>query len=289
MRPCRRGWICFRRGLGAVGRDERGFTLSELLVSIAVLGTIMAAVMGVHVLSNKIFLTGENRATVQEAARAAMLMEEDLRLAGQGCPTWGCSPNPVAPCGTPANPISVTAASPTSITFWADLLNASTTLTAAVSAGNTTFTVANGSNMQAGNGVFLIIGNQAERLVLTAATAGAVIVGAPGAACSYPVGAQVTRPRAVIYTVAGGTLTKDAGDGAGAQIVATGLSNCDAPWPAATLFRYFDQNDAEIAAANLAANLGNIRRLSVCVRAQSAGAQNTATFSISSNVRPRDL
>jgi len=66
--------------LNAPRRDEHGFTLAELLITIAILGLVMAAVLGVQLTSSTMFLRGENQADAQQAARAALLMEEDLRM-----------------------------------------------------------------------------------------------------------------------------------------------------------------------------------------------------------------
>ena len=86
------------------------------VVMLAIMGLVMAALVGVQVSGNTLVLTGENQAQAQQAARTAMLMEEDLRLVGYGYP----------PALT-----AISAASQTSITFWADLNNVSTTLSAA--------------------------------------------------------------------------------------------------------------------------------------------------------------
>src|SRR5213078_1067517 len=113
-------------------RDARGFTLTELLITMAILGLVMAAVLGVQLTSSTMFLRGENQAEAQQAARAALLMEEDLRMVRYGCPDLGCPTPP--PAGAQQK---FTAASVNAITFWADTLNVSTQLSAAVAAGAT--------------------------------------------------------------------------------------------------------------------------------------------------------
>src|SRR3989442_6144729 len=74
------------RSLAAAWHDRQGFTLTELLVTLAIMGLVMAALVGVQVSGNTLVLTGENQAQAQQAARTAMLMEEDLRLGGYGYP-----------------------------------------------------------------------------------------------------------------------------------------------------------------------------------------------------------
>src|SRR5262245_66342041 len=87
-------------------------SLTELLVSCGVLGMVMAAVGGVVATSGKISTDGDNRAQAQQAARAGMMMEEDLRLAGSGFPP---------------SVAKITEATSTSVAFWADLGGGRTT------------------------------------------------------------------------------------------------------------------------------------------------------------------
>lgn len=256
------------KGVGAACRDRQGFTLVELLVTLAVLGLVMAAVLNIYMTGNMIGIMGQNQAEAQQGARAAMMMEEDLRMAGYGFP---------------GSQSRFTAASPTAVSFWADLRNASTTLTAIVNPGDTVLNVGSTLDITAGNTIYLINGGQWQTLIVSAVGASTITVPAPGAAAAYPQGAQVGRPRLVIYSWIGGTLTlsKDAGDGTGLQPLATGVQ--------AFQLRYFDVNDGEILPANLATNLGNIRRIQMSVTAQSATAQYQGTFAITSSVRPRNL
>src|SRR6266705_1964681 len=74
-------------------------------------------------------------------AWAAMLIEEELRLAGYGFP---------------AAQQKILAASPTGITFWADLINASTRITANANAGDTILNVASGTGFTAGDVIYLM-------------------------------------------------------------------------------------------------------------------------------------
>ena len=116
-------------------------SLTELLVSCGVLGMVMAAVGGVVATSGKISTDGDNRAQAQQAARAGMMMEEDLRLAGSGFPP---------------SVVKITEATSTSVAFWADLGGASTTLTANANTNDTSLTVANASGFTGGDVIYLI-------------------------------------------------------------------------------------------------------------------------------------
>jgi prepilin-type N-terminal cleavage/methylation domain-containing protein len=63
-------------------RDQRGFTLSELLVVAAVLGLILAGVVLVQQRGQEAYLFGSHRVEVQQNNRAALeLMVKELRSA----------------------------------------------------------------------------------------------------------------------------------------------------------------------------------------------------------------
>jgi prepilin-type N-terminal cleavage/methylation domain-containing protein len=68
--------------LRGVLRDERGFTLTELLVVTAVLGLILAAVVVLQQRGQEAYLFGSHRVEVQQNNRAALeLMVRELRSA----------------------------------------------------------------------------------------------------------------------------------------------------------------------------------------------------------------
>ena len=256
------------RGLAAAWHDRRGFTLTELLVTLAIMGLVMAALVGVQVSGNTLVLTGENQAQAQQAARTAMLMEEDLRLVGYGYP----------PALT-----AITGASQTSITFWADLNNVSTTLAAAVAAGAKTFTVAGGLGINPNDTIYLVNGSTSESQAVKTVVGTTITVNGSGVANAYPQGAVVGRPLAVTYSWAGNTLSKDPGDGTGSQALATGVQ--------VQQFSYFDTTDTAILSSNLAANLANIRRVAITMTAQSTAPNpsNARSFTVTTYVRPRNL
>jgi prepilin-type N-terminal cleavage/methylation domain-containing protein len=258
----------------AVVRDQQGFTLGELLVTVAILGLVMAAVLGVQMTSNTMFLRGENQSEAQQDARAAMLMEEDFRMIGYGCPDNGC---PTPPPGGTQRKIS--AAQTNLLTFWADTLNASTTLTANVAVGASTLPVANASGIAVNDRIFINNGSTWETRVVTAKAGNNLSVAALTNA--YPQGVQVGRPRQITYQLTGGALTRDAGDGNGAQTLTTGVVNL--------VFSYFNNTtDASIAAP--VANTATIGRIRIQTTTQSAtGAAGLSTFAIDTNVRPRNL
>ena len=265
--------------LNAVRRDERGFTLTELLITVAILGLVMAAVLGVQLTTQTMFSRGENQAEAQQSARVAMLMEEDLRMVGYGCPDQGC---PTPPPGGAKQ--AIPAASTTSITFWADTLNASTTLSAAVAAGAVTLPVVDASGIAANDRIYLTNGDTWETRVVTAKTGNDRLIVA-ALTNAYPQGVQVGRPRQIVYTYdpGTGTLTKDAGDGNGPQTLATGF--------ASLTYSFYDANDTLITPANPIGNPQTVRRILIQTTTRSALASGggASTFQINTNVRPRNL
>ena len=70
------------RQMQATLRDQRGFTLTELLVVAAVLGMILAAVVLVQQQGQQAYIFGSHRVEVQQNNRAALeLMVRELRSA----------------------------------------------------------------------------------------------------------------------------------------------------------------------------------------------------------------
>jgi len=65
-------------------RDQRGFSLAELLVVTAVLGLVMAAVISIQQKGQQVYTYGSNRVEAQQNARVALdVMTRELRSAQQ--------------------------------------------------------------------------------------------------------------------------------------------------------------------------------------------------------------
>ena len=100
-----------RTRLGIV--DQRGFTLTELLVVCALVGLVMAGVVALLMSGNQAYVSGINTVDAQQAARMGLArMVTDLREAGY-CPTK--SPTATA-CPWASNPDAFTTATATAFT-----------------------------------------------------------------------------------------------------------------------------------------------------------------------------
>ncbi len=276
---------------GRFAADPRGFTLIEILIALSTFLIVLLAVYSSFQSSQATYAAGEQRADIQQSARIAMeMMSADLRLAGYGFPTGAGA---------------ITAASPTDISFWADLNNASTVIVADVGAGNTTLSVQNAAGIQAGSVIHLINGTVSEQRTVAAVNTGVnphTMTLTAATTNAYPWGSQVGRPRLVRYcwhdnpnldgfappaacsALAANTIYKDEGDGGGLQPVANiqnfqvGAANF------LTRMQYFDANN--IATATPA----NIRRITITVGVQSApGAWRQQAFTMISDIRARNL
>jgi len=53
-------------------RDERGFTLAELLTAFAVLGLVLAAIIAIHQSTLQAYVTGSNKTEARQNARVAL-------------------------------------------------------------------------------------------------------------------------------------------------------------------------------------------------------------------------
>jgi len=271
--------------------DRRGFTLLEILIALSTFLVVLFAVYTSFESSQATYAAGEQKADIQQSARIAMeMMSADLRLAGYGFPTGAGA---------------VTVATPTDISFWADLNNASTVIVADVGAGNTTLSVQSATGIQAGNTIYLMNGATWEQRTVQSVNTGVnphTITLTAATTNTYPWGSQVGRPRLIRYcwhdnpdldgfvpppacaALAANTIYKDEGDGGGLQPVANirnfqvGAANF------LTQMQYFDANN------NATATPANIRRLTITVGVQSPpGAWRQQAFTMISDIRARNL
>ena len=85
--------------------DQRGFTLAEFLVAIAIVGLIMAGVLTIIMTGNQTYLTGSNQVEAQQAARVALdRMVREIRGAGYNPKGAVCEP-PLTNCPIVGDPV----------------------------------------------------------------------------------------------------------------------------------------------------------------------------------------
>lgn len=101
--------------------DQRGFTLAELLVAIAIVGLIMTGLLTLLMAGNESYLAGANQVEAQAAVRAGLeRMTPEIREAGYA----PCTPPPSPPPGPCQNavaiPDAITNPTPTSFTIQND-------------------------------------------------------------------------------------------------------------------------------------------------------------------------
>lgn len=112
---------------GGVGKNQQGFTIIELMISLAIAGVVMGALYSLFISQQKVLGVQDQDAEMHQAARAAMdAMVREFRMIGYGVPnsSWdGCA----APC-PPTKITSTTPPPATSITFRGNLDATRTTL-----------------------------------------------------------------------------------------------------------------------------------------------------------------
>jgi len=109
---------------------QKGFSLLELLIALAVFLVMVLAVYGASEQLQGIYTRSERRSTIQDSARLALEnMERDLRLAGYGVPTGrDFSPSGVVAGASPWLP-AISYADGTQIRYRAESDNRNTQLT----------------------------------------------------------------------------------------------------------------------------------------------------------------
>ena len=261
------------------GRDaERGTSVVELVIFLAVFIIILAGVYDAHLSYYRATIRSESRARVQDAARRTVeQILRELRMAGYGL---------LAP-DDPAPLTAITAASATSVTYLTTEGGATTNLTAAANVGDTTLTVASTAGFKVNDSIYVVDEAHYRTATVTAVGANSLTITpavpapvAPATTAGFTPGAAVIRrPRQVAYSLAGGALSRDPGDGTGPQPVATGVSSLT--------FSYFNAGNNPVAVPG--GDLASISRvaLDITVSATMPG-QAAVNFTTRGDARLRN-
>ena len=258
------------------GRDaERGVSIVELVIFMAVFLIILAGVYDAYLNYYRATIRSEARARVQDDTRRTMeRFIRELRMAGYGM-VMGDDPAPLTP---------ITAGSATSVTYLTTEGGVSTTLTALADVGATTLNVQSSAGFSVNNAIFIADEGKYRARTVTAVGANSLTINlAIGSGEAFPEGfapgsGVMRAPRSVTYSLAGGTLSRDPGDGTGPQPVMTGVS--------ALNFSYLDGANAP---AVLPGGLATVRRvvLDITVSATMPG-QAAVNFTTRGDARLRN-
>lgn len=259
-------------------KTEEGFTLAELLIVAAILGLVMAAIVGIYQMTQRSILFASAGEDAQVAARAVLdRLATDLRLINAGRSTTAGA---------------ITAASATSMTFRADIDNDTLdgagnepTLSALVNTGATTVQLTSTGGFSAGELLTVADGPISETQSIIAVSGNSVTLAA-GLSTWYPAGSVARSVETVTYTYTptptGGTLTQTAGGGP-PQILADNLQ--------ALQFTYWDGSTppAPITDLTTQGNRDQIREIRVQSTTRSQSGDQTVSRTMSVSVRPRNL
>lgn len=261
---------------------EAGYTLTELLVALAILGFSMAAVFGIYQVAQRSTIYATAGEDAQLSTRGALdRVVADLRLINAGRPA------PTAPSSATG---FITAASSSSITFLADIDNDTldssgndATLTAAASSGATTVTVSSVSGFSVGEYLAIADGPTVEAQSITAInTSTKVITLGAGLSTSYPVGAVVRSIETVTYTYTSNTSTLTRTVGSTTDTLADNLSGF-------TLTYYKSVPRTAITDVSTQANRDTITEIDIEITSLSSSGGQNVKRTMLATVRPRNL
>ena len=270
--------------------SEAGFSLVELLVTMAILGLMMAAVLGIYTVTQRSMLIATAAEDAQSVARSTLdRLLTDLRLINAGR-------------GTPSGAI-LAGSSATSIVFLGDVDNDTldafgndATLAAAAAAGAKTVTVSSATGFSVNEWFSVANGATSETQLITGVAGTTLTLGA-GLTNSYPVGSIVRSVETVTYAwdPASGALCRNVG---GLCVVpfpnnltiATIATNP----PGFQLFTYWTSWNGPIPPAQITdlstqLNRDLIREIRVTITGQARMGDQTRARTMSASVRPRNF
>jgi len=214
---------------------EKGFTLVELLVAMAISGIVVAAVYTAFVTQQKSYTVQNQVAETQQNARVGLdLIAREVRMAGYGQPTWAL------PADTDGDGDNESVTDPVTVvdggggtdrvTVIGCFDPAPPTLSEALISGATTLKVTSASvfdNINNKDNIF-IGGFENAKVTNKSGTTLTIDTdpntsGNQGTVRSYNIGDEVSPVRAVTYYVEDDTLRRDENTGAGGQPLAENI------------------------------------------------------------------
>lgn len=273
-----------RRGLVA---DERGFSLPELLIAIALLGMMMAAVFGILDVSQKSYTRSSSMEEIQTGVRGVMdRLASELRLMGSKV---------VAAENTTISNTTATAAnwnltSTTAVIAFQDMTssrirfrgdvdgnslssNTDVTASAAVASGATTVTVTSGSGFATNRRLYIADGMMREVRPITGVSGNTLTV-SPSFANAYAAGALVRSIEDVMweYCSASKDLRRLSPSGSNTTLCGTAPTDTETLLTdvEAMTFTYYDYAGAAITVGTTSAAL-SLREIEVSITVSGTG------------------
>ncbi|MGH7433135.1 MAG: PilW family protein [Candidatus Methylomirabilales bacterium] len=257
---------------------ERGASVVEMVVFMAIFTLIFLAVLDANITYQRTLIRNEARAKVQDDGRRTLeQVLREIRMAGYGVPT----------ADDPASLSPISAAAATSVSFLTTEGGVSTNLTAPANVGDTILNVASTAGFQVTNPIYVVDEAHYRAATVTAVGVNTLTVTPaipapvpPATTGGFTTGATVARqPRTVTYSLAGGVLSRDRGDGAGPLPVVTGVSSL--------AFSYFDGNNTAVVFPG--GDVASIRRVAVNMTVSTTPrGQPSLSFIARSDIRIRN-
>jgi len=211
-------------------KKNHGFTIVELLVSIVMVGIVMASVVTTFSAQSKLSIQQDRQLEMEDNLRVAThFVADTIRNAGYGVPrtnlstwlsdTFGTSTVPLV--AHSSNYIALAACSPTSV---ATVANATTTLGVTSLVVNSTTSISVDDTIWIGWAEFAkVTGKTTDTISFD--TNPVSTSGSQGLYRLYPVGTPICRVNTQTFTVndVTGRLIYDPGDGSGAQVLGENL------------------------------------------------------------------
>ncbi|MFH2013085.1 MAG: prepilin-type N-terminal cleavage/methylation domain-containing protein [Pseudomonadota bacterium] len=216
-------------------RKEKGFTLIELMIALALAGILMVSIYNLYISQSTTYTVQAQVSDMQQNARVAMdIVSRHLRMAGFGQPNWttinGTS-------GISYRGVNVTdggTGNPDILTIVGCIDPPLGKLRSAVVAGATTIILQSTSQANSFNTTTksdILIGD-IENAKVTGITGGALTIdtnpflsGDQGAVYSFPVGTNVYLVKRVTYTIDNNSLKRNENTGSGNEEIALNIED----------------------------------------------------------------
>lgn len=218
-------------------KREKGFTLVELLVAMAISGIVVAAVYTAFITQQKSYTVQDQVAEAQQNARVGLdLIAREVRMAGYGQPSWAMNADTDGDGGDEAvtDPVTVVdgGGDPDRITVIGCFDPNPPTLTSDASQGATVLYVSTTGvfdNINNKNSIFIAGFENAKVISKTDTTitidTDPTTTGNQGLVRGYSSGAEVSPVRAVTYYIDENTLRRDENTNAGGQPLAENIED----------------------------------------------------------------